>query len=141
MHIVICVTSLINLAVLIYGGITDYAKKEIPNLVPLVLLFTGFFTPLLLVRVVIAIALAVILYFASGRPSIELPGGDFKLLCALAFSIGIPAMLTTVILAGVGSVYIALLTNRPLRRNIPLCTYVAPAYALQILLLLPLIFS
>lgn len=33
--------TLINGAALVYGGITDYKRREIPNLVPIILLVTG----------------------------------------------------------------------------------------------------
>ena len=124
---IIC--SLINCAALVYGGITDYKRREIPNLVPVVLLATGIFMDrLILQRFIIMLIVALILWLTTKITKQELPGGDFKLICALTFSAGLIQLLMTLFLAIIGSLVVALVKKDRIRRNIPLCTYVAPAY-------------
>lgn len=125
------ICSIINSAALVYGGITDYKRREIPNLVPVVLLATGIFTGgYVLQRFIIMLVVAMILWLTTRITKQELPGGDFKLICALTFSAGLIQLLMVLFLAIIGALLIALVKKERMRRNVPLCTYVAPAYLL-----------
>lgn len=120
---------LINDAVLIYGGIVDYRKREIPNAVPITLLATGLICRgYILQRLLAMVIIALILWLTTKITKQELPGGDFKLLCALAFSSGLLTLLGTIFCAGLGAIIVGIVKHEPLKRNIPLCTYVAPAF-------------
>lgn len=111
-----------------YGGYTDYKKREIPNAVPIILLLMGLLSGNLLLRLASMIFTLLILQLTAKTTRQELPGGDLKLICAMAFSIGPAETIFVLALAGVGSVVVSLVKRLPLKRNIPLCTYVAPAY-------------
>ena len=125
------ICSLINSAALVYGGITDYKRREIPNLVPVVLLATGIFSGgFVLQRLIIMLLVAMILWLTTKITKQELPGGDFKLICALTFSAGLVPLLMVLFLAIIGALLVALLKKERMQRNVPLCTYVAPAYLL-----------
>ena len=120
---------LINGAALIYGGIVDYRKREIPNAVPITLLATGLIgRGYILHRLLVMVIIALILWLATKITKQELPGGDFKLLCALAFSSGLLTLLGTLFFAGLGAIIVSVMKHVPLKRNIPLCTYVAPTF-------------
>ena len=122
---------IINSAALSWGGATDYKRREIPNLVPITLLVTGLFKgPNLLLRLVLILSIAFILWLTGKIMNSTLPGGDFKLICALAFSSGLTVLSGTLLCTALGAVVISLVRHIPMKRNIPLCTYVAPAYIL-----------
>ena len=119
---------LINAAVLIYGGVIDFKRREIPNAVPVVLLVSGFFAFSSFWRIIWLIIPAVLLYMGAKLTNNEIPGGDFKLLCALGFACGLPELAAIIFMSGIGAVVCSLIRHLPLKRHIPLCTYVAPAY-------------
>ena len=128
---------LINAAVLIYGGIVDFKRREIPNLVHVTLLLTGIiFGFSMFWRIMGLIAPAVLLFAAAKIAKSEVPGGDFKLLCSLGFACGLPELAAIIFLAGIGAVVYGLIRHLPIKRHIPLCSYIAPAYiALRIIAL------
>ena len=120
---------LINCAALIYGGIVDYKRREIPNAVPIILLMTGLIShAYILQRLLVMVIIALILWLTTKMTRQELPGGDFKLICALAFSSGLLTLLGTIFFAGLGAIFVGIVKRQPLKRNIPLCAYVAPAF-------------
>jgi len=119
---------LINAAVLIYGGVIDFRRREIPNLVPIVLLVSGFFAFPTFWRIMGLIIPAALLLAAAKLTKSEVPGGDFKLICALGFACGLPELAAILFLSGMGAVGYGSLRRLPLKRHIPLCAYVAPAY-------------
>ena len=124
--------TLINGAALIYGGIVDYKRREIPNLVPVMLLLTGLVSRgYILQRLLMMLIVAFILWLTTRITKQELPGGDFKLICALAVSSGLLTLLGTLFCAGLGAIFMGLAKKLPTKRNIPLCTYVAPAYLIM----------
>lgn len=128
---------LINGAALIYGGIVDYRKREIPNAVPITLLATGLIgRGYILQRLLVMVIIALILWLTTKITKQELPGGDFKLLCALAFSSGLLTLLGTLFFAGLCAIIVGVMKHEPLKRNIPLCTYVAPAFLVMSVYLL-----
>jgi Flp pilus assembly protein protease CpaA len=136
------ICTLANIGILAYGAITDYNRREIPDAVPIVLLLTGLLTGLevLLYRLAAMLLTAAVFIIAAKLSKSGLPGGDFKLLSALAFSSGIPVLLASLLLTGLGAGIVGIAKKQPTKRNIPLCSYIAPAYTvvcgLQLILLL-----
>jgi len=124
---------LLNAAVLIYGGVVDCKRREIPDLVPIVLLVSGFFAFPTFWRIMGLVVTAVLLFAAARLLKREVPGGDFKLLCSLGFACGLLELGAILLLAGIGAIAYGLTKRLPLERHNPLCTYIAPAYiALQL---------
>lgn len=119
---------LINTAVLIYGGVVDFKRREIPNAVPVLLLVSGVFGFSGFWSILGLVAPAVLLLAAAKITNSEVPGGDFKLLCALGFACGLRELAAILFLAGIGVIVCGLLKRLPVKRNIPLCSYIAPAY-------------
>lgn len=123
--------TILNGAALIYGGAVDYKRREIPNTVPLILIATGFVSGIYVwERFVIMLALGVILWLSTKDTNNPLPGGDFKLICALTFSVGLPITLAILLFVGLGAIFMSILCGLPLSRHIPLCSYTAPVYLL-----------
>lgn len=123
--------TIFNGAALIYGGAVDYKRREIPNTVPLILIATGFVSGIYVwERFVIMLALGVILWLSTKDTNNPLPGGDFKLICALTFSVGLPITLAILLFVGLGAIFMSIFCGLPLSRHIPLCSYTAPVYLL-----------
>lgn len=119
---------LINAAALIYGGVIDFRRREIPNAVPIVLLSLGaFFLPTFW-RIMGLIIPAALLLTAAKLTKSEVPGGDFKLICALGFACGLPELAAIIVLSALGALAYGFIRHLPIKRHIPLCAYVAPAY-------------
>ena len=128
---------IINSAALIWGGVVDFQRREIPNLVPITLIATGFLTgSFLLIRLLSVIFMIGILWLSCLAAKNSIPGGDLKLICALAFSTGLPILLGVLFLVGIEATIVGGLSKQNLSRNIPLCTYVAPSYILLVICLL-----
>ncbi len=122
---------LLNAGILIYGGVCDYRRREIPNVVPLVLLLTGLLfgggIPLRLLALCLTAGVFLLLDRITGGGA---PGGDFKLMCSLAFSASLHIFLATLLLAAVGAWLLGKLKGRRGNWHVPWCSYVAPAYLL-----------
>ena len=127
---IIC--TLANIGILAYGAITDYNKREIPDAVPIVLLLTGLATgwEVIVYRLAGMLLTAAMFFIAANLSKSDLPGGDFKLLSAMAFSSGIPILIASLLLTGLGAVIIGIVRKQPTKRHIPLCSYIAPAYTI-----------
>lgn len=119
---------LINAAALVYGGVVDFRRREIPNAVPVLLLVSGVFGFSGLWSILGLVAPAVLLFAAAKLTKSEVPGGDLKLLAALGFTCGLRELAAIIFLAGMGAVVYGLIRRLPVKRHIPLCTYIAPAY-------------
>ncbi len=120
---------LINAAVLVCGGIVDYKKREIPNSVPIVLLLVGSFFDFSPIKSIVSLAVpAALLFLAAKLTGGEVPGGDVKLLCALGYACGLLELAAVIFLAGIGAATYGFIRHLPIKRHIPLCSYVAPAY-------------
>ncbi|NCC69102.1 MAG: prepilin peptidase [Clostridia bacterium] len=132
-----CIPPLINAAVLIYGGVIDFKRREIPNAVQVTFLMTGcFFAFSPLERILGLVAPAILLLAASKITGSEIPGGDFKLLCSLGFACGLQELAAVIFLTGIGAVVYGLIRHLPVKRHIPLCSYIAPSYiTLQVIAL------
>lgn len=114
---------------LIYGGVIDFRKREIPDVVPITLIAVGSFLNFSLIKSILGLIVpAVLLFVAAKITKSEIPGGDFKLLCSLGFACGLQELAAILFLAGTGSVMYGLIRRRPVKRHIPLCSYIAPAY-------------
>lgn len=116
---------------LIYGGIVDWKRREIPNLVPVALLVVGLGCHTWH-SVTIWLLSCVGIWFAMRWRNGDVPGGDFKLICGLLFAIG---LVETVIVLVVAMILALLVGCKP-NQHIPLCTYMALAYCLTQLFLL-----
>ena len=127
---IIC--TLANIGILAYGAITDYNKREIPDAVPIVLLLTGLATgwEVIIYRLAGMLLTAAVFFIAAKLSKSDLPGGDFKLLSAMAFSSGIPILIASLLLTGLGAVIMGIVRKQPTKRHIPLCSYIAPAYTI-----------
>ncbi|MEA4894658.1 MAG: A24 family peptidase [Oscillospiraceae bacterium] len=127
---------LITDVVLIYGGAVDFRKREIPDLVPLALLIVGGIFAFSLFWSIISLVVPAILLFAAAKiTKNEIPGGDFKLLCSLGFACGLRQLTAIILFVGIGALIYGFIKHLPVKRHIPLCSYIAPAYiALQILM-------
>ena len=121
-------------AVLVYGAVVDYRKREIPNIVPILIFIFGFALDLCFLSGIVELGIiALIFTIANWLTRGSMPGGDFKLLCAMAYAVGLSDLTLTLVLAGLGAVAIGIIKGKNISRNIPLCTYIAPAYiALQV---------
>jgi leader peptidase (prepilin peptidase)/N-methyltransferase len=119
---------LINAAVLIYGGVIDYKRREIPHIVSLLLLFSGLLNFTGFWRIIGLIIPAVLLLTVAKLTKSEVPGGDFKLICALGFACGLPELAAILFLSGIIAAAYGIIRRLPIKRHIPLCSYVAPAY-------------
>lgn len=120
---------LLNAVVLIYGGVIDYKKREIPDIVPVVLLATGIILNISLIQSIIGLTIPAVLLLAAAKiTKSEIPGGDFKLLCSLGFACGLPGLAAVMLLAGVGAGLYGFVKHLPLKRHIPLCSYIASAF-------------
>jgi Flp pilus assembly protein protease CpaA len=120
---------LINAAVLIYGGVTDYKRREIPNTVPVILIAVGVLFGFSIFSSIMGLAFPAILLLAAARMTkTEIPGGDYKLLCSLGFACGLGELAAVTLLAAVREVVYGFARRLPVKRHIPLCSYVAPAY-------------
>ena len=129
------IPTLIIAAVLIYGGVIDFKRREIPNVVPIILIAIGFLFGFSMFWSIIGlVAPAMLLFLAAKITKSEIPGGDFKLLCSLGFVCGLQELTVLIFLAGTGAIAYGLFRHRPVKRHIPLCSYIAPAYiALQVI--------
>lgn len=114
---------------LLYGGIVDLRERKIPNLVPLLLIAVGLINAVaLLERFVLMLCVAAALWLSGTIRKEPLPGGDFKLICALTFSAGLPLTVAVLFCVGIEAVLVSWIWALPLKRNIPLCSYTAGAY-------------
>ena len=119
-------------AVLIYGAIIDYKRREIPDIVPIVIVLCGLSLDLSVVYGIVWLTIMILgLWLASKLTETEIPGGDFKLLCALSFTCGLMEIAIILALTALGALLVSMIMHRKILRKIPLCTYVAPAYILS----------
>lgn len=97
----------VNAAVLAYGGIRDHRNRMIPDSVPLILLLTGLvFGKTLLLSTGMLILTAAVFLLLDKLTDGGSPGGDFKLLCALAFSSSVPVFLGTLLVSSLGALLV-----------------------------------
>ena len=119
---------LVSVCTIAYGGYVDYKKREIPDIVPIVLILMSLPKGGVPGRLLIMILVLLSLLAAEKISKQELPGGDLKLICTLAFATDPVETIAILTLAGLGSGIVSLARKQPWKRQIPLCTYVAPAF-------------
>ena len=126
------IRSAIICAVLIFGAIIDYKRREIPDIVPIVIVLCGLSLDLSVVYGIVWLTIMVLGLWSVSRLTVtEIPGGDFKLLCALSFTCGLVEIAIILALTALGALLVSMIMHRKILRKIPLCTYVAPAYILS----------
>ena len=126
------IRSAIICAVLIYGAIIDYKRREIPDIVPIVIVLCGLSLDLSIVYGIVWLTIMMLgLWSVSKLTETEIPGGDFKLLCALSFTCGLAEITIILPLTALGALLVRMILHRKILCNIPLCTYIAPAYILS----------
>ena len=114
---------------LIYGAITDYKRREISNFASVgVVLSNSRLTNEWIGSILSLTIVAIVFWLTAKGMKHPIPGGDFKLLCALGFACGLLELLLILLLAGTLALVIGAICHRPIGRNIPLCTYIAPSY-------------
>ena len=119
-------------AALIYGAIIDYKRREIPDIVPIVIVLCGLSLDLSVVYGIVWLTIMMLgLWSVSKLAATEIPGGDFKLLCALSFTCGLVEITIILAFAALGALIVSIILHRNILRKIPLCTYIAPAYILS----------
>lgn len=125
----------ITAAALTFGGVVDYKRREIPDAVSVILIAIGVtFEFSLFWRIIGLVIPAVLILTVAKIAKSEIPGGDFKLLCSMGFACGLQELAAVMLLAAVGAMIYSFIKRLPLKRNIPLCSYIAPAYiAFQII--------
>ena len=126
------IRSAIVCAVLIYGAIIDYKRREIPDFVPIVIVLCGLSLDLSVVYGIVCLTIMMLGFWSVSKlTETEIPGGDFKLLCALSFTCGLMEIAIILALAALGTLLESMILHRKILRKIPLCTYIAPAYILS----------
>jgi len=124
------ISTLLTAAVLIYGGIVDFRRREIPNIVPIVLLIVGLFDFSMIWSMLSLVIPAAIMFMSAKLTKGEIPGGDFKLICTLGFACGLSELAAVLLLSAIIALANGLICRLPVKRRIPLCSYMAPAYIL-----------
>ena len=119
-------------AVLICGAIIDYKRREIPDIVPIVIVLCGLSLDLSVVYGIVWLTIMMLgLWSVSKLTEMGIPGGDFKLLCALCFTCGLMEIVIILALSALGALLVSMIIHCKILRKIPLCTYIAPAYILS----------
>lgn len=120
---------ILSSAALIYGGVVDYNRREIPNTVPIILLVVGCFFGFSLPVSIMGLVVPALLFFTAAKlTESDVPGGDFKLLCSLGFASCLSELSIVILFAGIGALLYGFAKHLPVKRRIPLCSYIAPAY-------------
>ncbi len=123
--------ALIIYTMLVYGGVVDYKRREIPDIVPIVILLCGLSLDLKLLSGILCLtATAAVFSLMCKLTKSQIPGGDFKLLCAMSFTVGLIETAISLAIAGILSVAYGIAKKKPLNRSIPLCSYMAVAYVI-----------
>lgn len=119
---------------LLVGAYTDYKTRTIPNAVPIGILVCGIFTATPWWFKFFSLGFMVLFLALSKKKS---GGGDVKLYCALAFSLGLAALAFILVITLILNFSVALIRKRRIDKTerIPLCTFVAPAYIIYMLIL------
>lgn len=123
---------ILTVAVLTYGAIWDGDKRIIPNCVPVIIFLLGivevlvipsgdqFYTSMIermAGALIPAIALLVIYHFDK-----RIGGGDFKLLIAIGFNLGIQGLTPILIIAAITGMVWSFITKQ---KSVPLAVFLA----------------
>lgn len=116
---------------LLYGGIIDYKRREIPDIVPIVIVLCALSLDFkILSGILCLMAAAAVFWVAAKLTKTEIPGGDFKLICALSFACGLLETASLLAITGLLAVLVGIILRRKMLRKIPLCSYLAVSYNL-----------
>ncbi|NCC69204.1 MAG: prepilin peptidase [Clostridia bacterium] len=116
-------------AALIYGGVVDYTRREIPDFVHIIMIFSRILIGFSVLYGIMCLVIPAVLLLAAAKISkSRLAGGDFKLLCGLGFACGLTELAAILFLALAGAIICGAIQRKSISRGIPLCTYMAPAY-------------
>lgn len=121
---------------LVYGAYTDYKERIIPNMVPGLILLFGIFTATpWATKLASAGIMVVALVILSRVAKYKSGGGDIKLYCTLSFAVGPYALATLLVTMVLELLHRHLIQRRKREKGerIPLCTYLAPAYWLVVI--------
>lgn len=121
---------ILNCAALVFGGIVDYKKREIPNLVLILLIVSGSIAGRpVLPRIILTLIVAAAFWTVGKLMKKALPAGDMKLVCALTYASGFVSTMIALFFSIAASAVVGKLQHKPVSRHIPLCTYMAGAYS------------
>jgi transposase len=85
MELILCAVALI------YGGVVDYTRREIPDFVHIIMIFSRILIGFSVLYGIMCLVIPAVLLIAAAKISkSRLAGGDFKLLCGLGFACGLP---------------------------------------------------
>lgn len=124
--------------VLMIGAYTDYTRREIPNWIPLTIFISGFVTDVVSLsdKFVCLIAMVLVLVFITKVMKQRSGGGDIKLYLSLCFALGWFSFFVILSLTLLLKVSYGFMTKTVKKgARFPLCCYLAPAYAITMLLL------
>ena len=123
-------------AILIWGGYTDFKKRIIPNTVPITILVCGIFTSIpWSQKLGSLIAMTLILAITTAITHKHSGGGDIKLYCSLSFSIGLTSVAFVFLITILLLLCVQMIWRKGVEKRIPLCTYVAPAYIIGVIVI------
>ncbi|MEG1242606.1 MAG: prepilin peptidase [Oscillospiraceae bacterium] len=115
---------------LVYGAVIDCKCRKIPDIVPIVIIMCGVSLDLKVVWGIVCLSITAVSFgLVSKLTKAEIPGGDFKLLCALSFTLGLVETTSILALAAIAVLIVSLIRHKSPKDKVPLCTYIAPAYA------------
>ena len=119
-------------AALVAGAITDAKTRTIPNAVPISIFLAGLFVYGTSIgeKALSLLAIGTVLAVTTRLSGLKSGGGDVKLYCALAFSLGLSAtaiiLFITYLLMRLHSSLQQAQNKKGLR--LPACCYIAPAF-------------
>lgn len=121
---------------LVWGAVTDYKTRTIPNVIPIGIAVLGIGSgTTIIMKVLSAATICLALYLAYRITKKRSGGGDVKLYIALAFAYGLAPLavmlLFTLLFRGI-VILVGKLRKREdgvkIGARFPMCTYIAPAY-------------
>ncbi len=128
---VILYIAIIGIA-LIYGGIVDAKRQQIPHSVPIILFLSAFILDFSIFRSMMCLAVITVAQLIAEKIcKDDVAGGDFKLFCALGFAIGLFPLFIVIAIVLV-EICIMSIFKRQFIKNVPLCAYVAPAFFIML---------
>lgn len=125
--------------VLAYAAYTDYKRRIIPNIVPILILAFGCFTTVGWVNKLLSlVAIVLILMFCTKVLGQKSGGGDLKLYGSLSFAIGIQGFALTLGITFVLCFITQLIRGRLKKKGdlLPMAVFIFPAYLLLMFFIL-----
>lgn len=120
------VLDLVNIAVITYGAVYDAKYRIIPNMVPIIIMLTKAATGENLPEAAFSLVLIILCLGISHYVfKVEIPGGDFKLICSLTWNLGIFKCAVCLLLVFAIALPVCLIRKE---KSFPLCTYTSPVF-------------